>query len=241
MCHKISEKCHKNHNLTHKNQLGSLVQTVFIKNLCFDLSSKSSNIFFLENFCFKNSRMFSGKIVVKHNDGHKLPEIQYTPKTMENNVTITYLPIFFYLHPQPERIDPKKPEYDIRADVWSLGITLVELATGVFPYKGCKTDFEVLTRVLESDPPSLPSDQGFSQDFQKFVHKCLTKDHRFRPKYKELLEQPYITYYENAPIDVAEWFQNVANKTGITITTNQPATTTQQPMLPQSQQQQQLR
>ncbi|GLD72277.1 dual specificity mitogen-activated protein kinase kinase 7 isoform X3, partial [Lates japonicus] len=59
----------------------------------------------------------------------------------------------------------------------------VELATGQFPYKNCKTDFEVLTKVLQEDPPLLPLSMGFSLDFQSFVKDCLTKDHRKRPKY----------------------------------------------------------
>lgn len=45
----------------------------------------------------------------------------------------------------------------------------VELATGQFPYKNCKTDFEVLTKVLQEEPPLLPSHMGFSGDFQSFV------------------------------------------------------------------------
>lgn len=45
----------------------------------------------------------------------------------------------------------------------------VELATGQFPYKNCKTDFEVLTKVLQEDPPLLPLSMGFSLDFQSFV------------------------------------------------------------------------
>ncbi len=90
----------------------------------------------------------------------------------------------------------------------------MELATGQFPYKNCKTDFEVLTKVLQEDPPVLPLGMGFSLDFQSFVkdwythmnlHKhdilalisivftwvfcfySLTKDHRKRPKYHKLL------------------------------------------------------
>ena len=76
-----------------------------------------------------------------------------------------------FLFVQPERInpDPTHPNYDIRADVWSLGISLVELASGVFPYSGCKTDFEMLTKILEDDPPSLPPNLNFSIDFRRFV------------------------------------------------------------------------
>lgn len=72
---------------------------------------------------------------------------------------------------QPERIepDPQNPDYDVRADVWSLGITLVELATGTFPYQDCKTDFEVLAKVIGQDPPSLPLDKEFSTEFREFV------------------------------------------------------------------------
>lgn len=148
----------------------------------------------------------------------------------------------------PERIDPKKPEYDIRADVWSLGITLVELATGAYPYKDCKTDFEVLTKgswllntfpsayfdifvvilVLDSDPPSLPDNQGFSDEFRDFVRLSLTKDYRDRPKYESLVKHPFL-----APIifdrhyridlvnlhDVVEWFHRTTREAGIVLPT----------------------
>nr|XP_021404451.1 dual specificity mitogen-activated protein kinase kinase 7 [Lonchura striata domestica] len=116
----------------------------------------------------------------------------------------------------PERIDPPdptKPDYDIRADVWSLGISLVELATGQFPYQNCKTDFEVLTKVLQEDPPLLPPAMGFSGDFQAFVRDCLTKDHRKRPKYNKLLEHTFIKRYETLEVDVATWFKDVMART----------------------------
>ncbi|KAL3278621.1 hypothetical protein HHI36_016161 [Cryptolaemus montrouzieri] len=108
----------------------------------------------------------------------------------------------------PERIEPNpdNPDYDVRADVWSLGITLVELATAVFPYQDCKTDFEVLAKVINQDPPALPSNQGFSQEFQDFVSSCLRKQHQQRPKYRELKKHTFIKKYEIKDVNVGQWF-----------------------------------
>ncbi|XP_034823948.1 dual specificity mitogen-activated protein kinase kinase 7-like isoform X1 [Maniola hyperantus] len=113
----------------------------------------------------------------------------------------------------PERIDPpdpSRPDYDIRADVWSLGISLVELATGVFPYRDCQNDFEVLTRVIADDPPQLPDDRHFTPEFKSFVTQCLTKNYRQRPKYAKLLEHPFVVKSARSSISVGAWYASLS-------------------------------
>ena len=84
----------------------------------------------------------------------------------------------------------------------------VELAAGEFPFIECSTDFEVLSKVLTSDPPSLPSDKSFSSEFKDFVSNCLTKDYKQRPKYRKLLvchalSQLDLTSYRHHPITLS--------------------------------------
>ncbi|CAH0699331.1 unnamed protein product [Spodoptera exigua] len=113
----------------------------------------------------------------------------------------------------PERIDPPdptRPDYDIRADVWSLGISLVELATGVFPYRDCQNDFEVLTRVIADDPPQLPDTDDFTPEFKLFVSQCLTKNYRQRPKYAKLLEHPFVVKSARSSISVGAWYASLS-------------------------------
>ncbi len=80
--------------------------------------------------------------------------------------------LILVLYPQPERIDQSigKKGYDVRADVWSLGVSLVELATGSLPYDCSKftTDFEFLTHIVGAPPP-LPDKEGFSPLFFNFI------------------------------------------------------------------------
>ncbi|KAM9296618.1 dual specificity mitogen-activated protein kinase kinase 4 [Gastrophryne carolinensis] len=107
----------------------------------------------------------------------------------------------------PERIDPSasRQGYDVRSDVWSLGITLYELATGRFPYPKWNSVFDQLTQVVKGDPPQLSNseEREFSPSFINFVNLCLTKDESKRPKYRELLKHSFIVMYEERQVDVA--------------------------------------
>ncbi|KAI1716489.1 protein kinase domain-containing protein [Ditylenchus destructor] len=112
----------------------------------------------------------------------------------------------------PERIQADSGYgYDVRADVWSLGISIVQLATGKFPYES-STPFELMVKIREEQPPLLNPDDGFSREFCDFVRDCLHKDMTGRPKFKDLLEKPFLVRSAAEQTDVGQWYQEECTK-----------------------------
>ena len=95
----------------------------------------------------------------------------------------------------PEVLEQKKG-YDYKADIWSLGISALELANGAAPYHNLHP-LKVMKNIIEQPAPVLSKLAGWSSDFVKFVADCLQKDPLERPPIDVLLAR-HSDFFEKA-------------------------------------------
>ena len=83
--------------------------------------------------------------------------------------------------------------YGSSADIWSLGITMLEMANGHAPFAKFPP-MKVLLMTLQNPPPSLEDRSGqrhFSRHMRDVVARCLQKDPALRPSAEELLKHRF--------------------------------------------------
>ncbi|XP_014398301.1 PREDICTED: dual specificity mitogen-activated protein kinase kinase 3 isoform X1 [Myotis brandtii] len=110
----------------------------------------------------------------------------------------------------PERINPELNQkgYNVKSDVWSLGITMIEMAILRFPYESWGTPFQQLKQVVEEPSPQLPADR-FSPEFVDFTAQCLRKNPAERMSYLELMEHPFFTLHKTKKTDIAAFVKKI--------------------------------
>lgn len=108
----------------------------------------------------------------------------------------------------PERFDPDSHGGNYSgyaADIWSLGLSLLECATGHFPFlaPGQKADWPTLmVAICYGDPPLPPADA--SKQFKDFIMQCLQKDASRRPRAAVLLSHPFLTKHDGSSCSILD-------------------------------------
>eukprot|EP01088_Endostelium_zonatum_P015685 TRINITY_DN3966_c0_g1_i1.p1 TRINITY_DN3966_c0_g1~~TRINITY_DN3966_c0_g1_i1.p1 ORF type:complete len:390 (+),score=112.26 TRINITY_DN3966_c0_g1_i1:61-1230(+) len=88
----------------------------------------------------------------------------------------------------PEVIEGLK--YDFLVDVWSLGITAIEMGELLPPYSSVHP-MRALFLIPKNPPPEL-EEEKWTNEFRDFVKSCLVKDPKKRATVEQLLAHPFI-------------------------------------------------
>ncbi|XP_026218990.1 TRAF2 and NCK interacting kinase b isoform X3 [Anabas testudineus] len=103
----------------------------------------------------------------------------------------TFIGTPYWMAPEVIACD-ENPEatYDFKSDLWSLGITAIEMAEGAPPLCDMHP-MRALFLIPRNPAPRLKS-KKWSKKFQSFIESCLVKSHSQRPSTEQLLKHPFI-------------------------------------------------
>uniref|UniRef100_A0A4W3GI40 STE20-like kinase a n=1 Tax=Callorhinchus milii TaxID=7868 RepID=A0A4W3GI40_CALMI len=85
----------------------------------------------------------------------------------------------------------KDRPYDYKADIWSLGITMIEMAQMEPPHHELNP-MRVLLKIAKAEPPSLAQPSRWSHEFSDFLRKSLEKNTEVRWSAQQLLQHPFV-------------------------------------------------
>jgi serine/threonine protein kinase len=113
----------------------------------------------------------------------------------------------FYM--SPERVENK--DYDFAADVWSLGVVVLECALGKYPYDDTDGGPLGLMMQITKDDVPIPAEANLPEHLTNFVKRCMRKNPRERPSASRLRAGPHPYIAENEAVDAGTWVRSVVS------------------------------
>ncbi|KAI0062845.1 Pkinase-domain-containing protein [Artomyces pyxidatus] len=111
----------------------------------------------------------------------------------------------------PERVLGR--DYSIRADVWSAGLSILELVQNRFPYPADISAFDLVLYISENPPPQLEDEPNlharWSDAMKDFLRLALTVDPAQRPIPRDMLLHSWITKVSKHKVDMTRWIAEV--------------------------------
>ncbi|KAH0588966.1 hypothetical protein H2248_004747 [Termitomyces sp. 'cryptogamus'] len=141
----------------------------------------------------------------------------------------------------PERIKGESQgnlgTYTVSSDVWSLGLSMIEIAIGQYPFppESYANVFAQLTAIVHGDSPELPEDR-FSAEARDWVARCLAKKPQDRATYQELLHHPFLRADAEREVDMVKWVKHAMEHKEQKLTKEKEAAAAQQQQQAQAQQ-----
>ncbi|XP_041424992.1 traf2 and NCK-interacting protein kinase-like [Xenopus laevis] len=118
----------------------------------------------------------------------KISDVSYATIGENSHSTAGALP---YMAPEVlVNTNYKVIEYTSKADVWSLGISALEMAEGYYPFSRFPSHARI-KRIMHGPAPVLLWD-SWSDNFHDFIKKCLQKNPDWRPSAEQLLSHPFV-------------------------------------------------
>uniref|UniRef100_H3D722 non-specific serine/threonine protein kinase n=2 Tax=Tetraodon nigroviridis TaxID=99883 RepID=H3D722_TETNG len=127
-------------------------------------------------------------------DGESIPTVSDFTVIITFHVDITNQLCLSFIMMAPEVVmceTSKDRPYDYKADIWSLGVTLIELAQ-IEPPNHEMNPMRVLLKIAKSEPPTLMQPSRWSPEFNDFLRKALDKNVDNRWSSIQLLQHPFV-------------------------------------------------
>lgn len=129
-----------------------------------------------------------------------------------NSIADTFVGTSTYM--APERIQGEK--YTVKSDVWSFGLSIMELAIGKFPFAASEqfSDddgapagiLDLLQQIVHEPAPKLPKSDAFPSILEDMIQKCLFKEPERRPTPQDLFDrEPFVQAAKRTPVDLRDW------------------------------------